>query len=757
MGMKIYFRSICSVAALSAAFAGIGQVAAQDRSGGPAAVVREPVAPTAEIVVTASKRAERLQDVPGALSAVSAAQIDKLGIKSFQDYVALVPGLSQRDNGTPGSGTIILRGLNTGPVQTTNTTAFYIDETPFSTSGFLSLGALIIPEPELADVDHIEVLKGPQGTLYGASNLGGLIKLVTKKPDTQTFGGELYADATAVDGGGEGYGVRGAINVPIVKDLLAIRANGFYRRTPGFSDNVTTGTKNVNESTIKGARVGIRITPADNLTIDLNGLYQNIDSTGFAFQDNVSRSLRPQYGRLKYANFADLPTDLRYRIASGTVEYKTELGTLTGSVSYARYKTSLLTDSTLTYGPLVAALVPPNSRVLGDFSPNAKKLSSEIRFASRRIGPAEFVIGAFYTDEDTRYRAYLTVLDPTGVPVAAPRDVLVRTDTLSKYKEWAGFGNLTFYLTDSVDITGGIRYAHNKQDDVNGAGSDAGTAIVFYAPRAPSRYRFSESATNFLGTLRWRPSRNVSLFVRAAQGFRPGGPQTNPAPPPGAQTEIKADTVWNYEAGVKAKTADGSLALDVSLFQMDWKNIQLNTNYNGIVLQSNGGDAKVTGAEADITARPNQSLTLSANIGYTNARITRVDPGVRQSIGVDDGDKLPLTPRFTLAINADQQLAFAQSVQAYVGATMRFRSDMPSGYPGALLDPNVKIPDMTTLDLRTGVTLGRFDIRLIAANIFNEYGLTSLRNDRLAATQAVPTRATVIRPRNVTLSVGTRF
>lgn len=757
MNIKVYLRSICSVFALSASLAGIGHAAAQDQSAAPAAEVREPVVATDEIVVTASKRAERLQDVPGALSAVSAAQIDKLGIKSFQDYVALVPGLSQRDNGTPGSGTIILRGLNTGPVQTTNTTAFYIDETPFSTSGFLSLGALIMPEPELADVDHIEVLKGPQGTLYGASNLGGLVKLVTKKPDTQTFGGELYADATAVDGGGEGFGVRGAVNVPIVRDLLAIRANGFYRRTPGFTDNVTTGTKNVNESTIKGARVGIRITPAGNLTIDLNGLYQNIDSTGFAFQDNVSQSLRPQFGRLKYANFADLPTDLRYRIASGTVEYKTELGTLTGSVSYARYKTSLLTDSTLTYGPLVAALVPPNSRVLGDFSPNAKKLSSEIRFASRRIGPAEFVVGAFYTDEDTRYRAYLTVLNPTGAPVAAPRDVLVRTDTLSHYKEWAGFGNLTFYLTDSVDVTGGIRYAHNKQDDVNGAGSAAGTAIVFYAPRAPSRYRFSESATNFLGTLRWRPSRNVSLFARAAQGFRPGGPQTNPAPPPGAQTEIKADTVWNYEAGVKAKTADGALALDVSLFQMDWKDIQLNTNYNGIVLQSNGGDAKVTGAEADITARPNGSLTLSANIGYTNARITRVDPGVRQSIGVADGDKLPLTPRFTLAINGDQQIRFSDDVRGYIGATLRFRSDMPSGYPGAVLDPNVRIPDMTTLDLRTGVTVGRFDIRLIAANIFNEYGLTSLRNDRLAATQAVPTRATVIRPRNVTLSVGTRF
>jgi iron complex outermembrane receptor protein len=748
-----HWRGICSTIAIAASMIAAVSASAQDRpsdsaksrSDATSTDKNDPDYQSDDIIVTASKRSERLQDVPGAVSAISGAQIDNLGIKSFQDYVALVPGLSQRDGGTPGSGTIILRGLNTGPQQLTNTTAYYIDETPFSASGFISQGALITPEPELADVDQIEVLKGPQGTLYGASNLGGLIKLVTKRPDTTTFKGEAYADATAVDGGGEGFTLRGAVNVPIVNDVLAVRVNGFYRRTPGFTDNVGTGTQNVNKSDFAGGRIGIRFTPTDKLTIDLDGFYQDIDSKGFAFTDDVTGTLTPKYGRYKYSNYADLPTKLQYRIANATAEYKTDLGTLTASASYARYKTFISSDATPIFGPLVA----PNSRVLGDLSPNTKKFSSEIRFASRRVGPAEFVVGAFYTDEDSRYRSYYTVSDSTGAPLPAPFNVLVRTDTLSKYKEVAGFGNLTFYLTDKFDITGGVRYAHNTQVGVTGAPSDAGSAVIFYTPRAAVTYNFSDSSTSLLGTIRWRPSSNVSLFVRAAQGYRPGGPQTNLAPPPGAQTQIRPDTVWNYEAGLKAKTSDGSLAVDLSVYHIDWKDIQLNTNYNNIILQSNGGDAKVDGAEAEITARPSSLLTFTANIGYTNARISRVDPGVSLSIGVANGDKLPLTPRFTAAFTGDQKIVLGDKATAFVGATLRFRSDMPSGYPGSASDPSLKIPDMTTVDVRTGVTLSRFDIRLIASNIFNTYGITSSGNS--------PYRATVIRPRAITLSVGARF
>ena len=211
-----------------------------------------------EIVVTASKREERLRDVPSAISALTSQTMETQGIKDFRDYATLVPGLAQRDLGAPGLGTVILRGLNTGPAQSTPTTAFYIGETPFTAAGFITNAALFTPAPDFADLARIEVLKGPQGTLYGASSLGGLVRFVLKKPDTSRLSGDVRAEVSAVDGGSMGYGVHAAINLPLVTDTLALRASGFYRRAPGFTDNVGTGTQNVNKSDLYGGRAALR-------------------------------------------------------------------------------------------------------------------------------------------------------------------------------------------------------------------------------------------------------------------------------------------------------------------------------------------------------------------------------------------------------------------------------------------------------------------------------------------------------------------
>jgi outer membrane receptor protein involved in Fe transport len=173
-----------------------------------------------EIVVTASRRAERLQNVPSAITALEGSTLEAIGAQTFRDYSTLIPGLSQRDLGNPGQGTIIIRGLNTGPQSITNTAATYIDEAPFSASGFLSAGAILTPDPDIADLDRIEVLKGPQGTLYGANSLGGLIRIITTRPDASRFSGRVWGEATTVDGGDTGYAVRGSVNVPLVTDRL---------------------------------------------------------------------------------------------------------------------------------------------------------------------------------------------------------------------------------------------------------------------------------------------------------------------------------------------------------------------------------------------------------------------------------------------------------------------------------------------------------------------------------------------------------
>jgi outer membrane receptor protein involved in Fe transport len=732
---------------------------AQEQGGAEQASQREGELFNAEIIVTASRRRERLQDVPSAVTALEGETLEAIGAQTFRDYSTLIPGLSQRDLGNPGQGTIIIRGLNTGPQSITNTSATYIDEAPFSASGFLSAGAILTPDPDVADLDRIEVLKGPQGTLYGANSLGGLIRIVTARPNTNRFFGRVWGELTTVEDGGFGYSVRGSVNAPLMTDKVAVRANAVYRLAPGWTDNVTLGTDDVNDSIIKGGRLALRFTPTDRLTIDFGGIYQHIENRGIARQDNITGTTTPRDRRYGYRALVNAESDIKYRLLNGSIDYDFGNVSLIGTASYGEYRTTQFSDASEQFVPTLraiglAAIIPASAQIIGDISPNMDKFTAEIRLLSERIGRFEFVLGGFYTEENNFYRANYFVNTSAGTPLASPFNVLVRTTTLSDYEEVAGFGNLTFYLTDTVDLTGGVRLAHNKQDAQTGGPG----AVVFYAPRATANFKFKDDVETYLATLRWRPTRDLTLFARAASGYRPGGPQNNPSPPPGAQTEIRPDTTWNYEVGARAQLLDNRLRISGSVYRIDWDDIQLNTNFQGVVLQANGGMARVSGAELELVARPASGFTLAANFGYTDAKLKRVDPGVTTSVGARAGDRLPLTPEFTAALIGDYRRPIGPETELNIGGTLRHRSDMPSSYPGAILNPNITVPSATTLDLRAGVEFRNFTLQLRAENVFDELVYTSLSTNYLVSPAIpVPTTAIVGRPRSFTLGVSARF
>ena len=713
-----------------------------------------------EIIVTASKRAERLQDVPAAITAVTGERIDNLGIRDFRDYATLVPGLSQRDTGAPGQGTIILRGLNSGPQQVSNTTAVYIDETPFTASGFISSGALLTPSPELAEVERIEVLKGPQGTLYGASNLGGLVRIITKKPDLTEFHGLASGEVSWVGHGEMGFLTRGTVNVPLIVDKLAVNATGYYRRLGGFTDNVRTGSEDVNRSNLYGGRLALRYAPTSDLTIDLSGIYQDIDNFGTSAQSLVPGSFTPRFGEYAYSNFADFGSEIKYRIVNSNIEYRFDIGTLSASGSYANYKSRLEADSTAVYLPVartvlrpisqalfgvpIDTLLPPDANASSLTSPNMEKWTGEVRFASDRMGPVEFIVGAFYTNEDNIYYTDVYALDSAGAPLAAPFDVLIRATTTSKYEEIAGFGNLTLFLTDELDVTGGLRYAHNKQ--VAGTGGPGG--LTYFLPREPREFDFSDDSLSYLATLRWRPTADFSAYLRAASGYRPGGPQTNPTPPPDAQTFIRPDTVWNYEAGVKGSALDGALSFDASVYHIDWNDIQLNSLVNGIVLQGNAASATVDGFELQLTARPSNLLSVSASVGHTDAKVKEIDASAASATGARAGDKLPLTPDWTTSVIVDHRLPLSDRVIGNLGATLRFQSDAPSTYPALNPTRQQKLPEITTLDLRASATVDEWlTVQFRLDNVTDQLAFTNVGNDG----------GVLIRPRTVTLGLSTRF
>src|SRR5580704_5740371 len=233
-----------------------------------------------EIIVTASKRTESIQEVPVAISVLSADTLDRQGVAQFSDYMALVPGLAQNSTGAAGHGLVVLRGLSTGEQQTASTVSYLIDDVPFTANSSLAIGSLLTPDPDLTDIERIEVLKGPQGTLYGASALGGIIKIVSARPEFNVFSGDARVSGSSVDHGGTGDGVRASLNIPLVTDTAALRVSAFDRTDAGFMKNVETDASDANKTEVSGGKLLLRVQPAADLTIDLSGMIQNLHSEG---------------------------------------------------------------------------------------------------------------------------------------------------------------------------------------------------------------------------------------------------------------------------------------------------------------------------------------------------------------------------------------------------------------------------------------------------------------------------------------------
>jgi outer membrane receptor protein involved in Fe transport len=339
----------------------------------------------------------------------------------------------------------------------------------------------------------------------------------------------------------------------------------------------------------------------------------------------------------------------------------------------------------------------------------------------------------------------------TNTQLPSPLGSFLAGPIRDTYEELSGFGNLTFYLTDKFDITGGVRFAHYKENfSLNYSG-------VYYSAflGGPQTLGLdaNENHASYLATARWRPTSTLSLFARAASGFRPGGPQPAVNPPAGAQRIINPDTVWNYEAGIKGDFLDKRLSLEASVYRIDWKNIQLYTIFQNQIVLANAGKARVEGFEIAALARPSNLLSIGINAGYTNPRLTKVDPGVTGYIGAAVGDTIPYTPRWTVATTADQSIPLARDVQGQLGATMRFQSEMVTSYPASVAAPFKKLPSIATIDLRAGVSFGRYLAQFRVENVLNEQGIISYSPGSLG----VPASANIIRPRSFTLSLSAKF
>jgi outer membrane receptor protein involved in Fe transport len=704
-----------------------------------------------EITVTATKRDESIQAVPTAVTALTGDEILRQGLVQFTDYMDLVPGLAQNNAGAAAHGLVILRGLSTGAQQTAATVSFMIDDVPFTANESLAIGSLLTPDPDLTDIQRIEILKGPQGTLYGASALGGLIKIVSNQPTADEVSGEIHAGYESVDHGGNGYSVRGTVNIPLVQDKVSLRISAYHRDDPGFMQNVTLNQADTNRTTTSGGKAILRIQATDNLDIRFTGLMQNLKADGSTQVDVDAATLKPIYCQYCYASPINPVFDTKYRLAGVTVNWTIPgAGTLTNSLSYGRYTDFEAFDYTREYGiyNLILGLpVPANTAVIGQLLPAMEKVTEELRFATVRFGNFEGLAGLFYTNEQNRYNVNLTnQVPPTMAPVAAPFDNFLISDSSPDYKEYAVFGNLTYYFLTNLDLTVGARYSHNKQHD---AGEASG--VLNGLADTTSLFSSSESSTTYLATLRYRPAEELDTYARVATGYRPGGPQLTQ----GANVPLafKKDTTTNYEVGAKGRWFDGHFTSNVALYYISWKDIQLNELIGGLQYQGNGGKATSKGLEVELAYIPIKGLTTQFS-GSWNRAITNV---AVPNVGALAGDTLPYAPRFNGSALIDYDFPIGATAKANVGATYAYQGSRPSSWSQDPLNLNFNLPSYTTVDVRTGVNWDRYSLELRGSNIFDKRAFSTSYVGNIFPGQGVIGQAIIIQPRTISVDMGVKF
>lgn len=691
-----------------------------------------------EVVVTAEKREERLVDTPQSVSVLSSGDIEQLAAVRFTDFATTVPGLSFTTVGA-GNNQLTLRGVSTG-TNNNPTVGIYVDDVPYGSSTSFAFGGRLALDVGLFDVDRIEVLRGPQGTLYGASTMGGLIKYVSKQPDETSFQGDVRAGVSdTFGGGGVNYNVSASVNVPLISDTLAMRATAFESHDAGYYDNIALNQPRVDRSDTYGGRLDVLLTPVDRLTVQLSGFVQDIFRGGQATADYTLGGA-PQYGDLSQYRPSAEPFDQRFWLTSAKLNYDMGPTSLTSISSYQSVRTALNTDVSGTFVPFFAEAGFGTYGAVG--IPDlfiTDKFTQEVRLASSGAHRVDWLVGAFYTREVSRYYESFSTEDTALQPV--PNDLYTLTSP-TFYEEYAGFGDVTVHVTTKFDLTGGLRYSRNSQ-----VFTQAGTgAFGVNIPPVNS----GQNIVTYLADAKYHLGANSTAYFRYATGYRPGGPNYTITDPttgkPDAPTTFQPDTLKSYEVGYKAQTDDHRFDVDVAVYDINWTNIQVLTTVDnfGVVENASGG-ATVRGAELGLTSRPVKGLMLGGAFAYQDAHMRQESA----LLGAASGERLPDVPRFTAALNGDYE--FSGGLRPAVGATARYMTLRTTSFNGSQLVPQYDLPAFASFDLRGSIWLKSISAQLYLHNLLNKRGQVSSywsgANEQVA----------LIQPRTLGLTVTGHF
>jgi outer membrane receptor protein involved in Fe transport len=736
-----------------------------------------------EVVVTAQKRTQALADIPMSVSVLPGEALERQQADNFQDFVKMVPGLSLTSS-TNGVTRVSLRGINTGGVA--STVGVYVNDVPFGSSSGLANAAILSGDFDTFDLARIEVLRGPQGTLYGASSLGGVIKYVSNEPSTDGFEARFKASFEDLEGGDSGYAVTGVLNMP-VGETIAVRASGFFRSDGGYTDsignnpipalqdpsvNIVDGTrveKNINGSEVSGGRLSALFKPSDSFSLDLTAYFQSIDSDNTNTFEVDPATLKPLYDGLVASRYQQEFNNIDYKVFSGTINWDFGPVSLQSVTSYSEFShkfhgdvavldvlgTGLGTAQLMTFAYSTPGTTDRLLSGIQQQTTATDKFTQEFRLLSPESEHFEWLLGAYYTDEDSGInpQSFLAVEAGTdNIAEDIPPLAVVSLD--STYKETALFANATLHITPKFDFSFGGRWSDNDQTAEQKVRIELPAFLL--PPTGVIEQNFdnlksSESPFTWSVSPRYEISDTSSVYVRVATGFRPGGPNVLP-PGSGAPATYDSDKLTSYEIGLRSGTTDGKFTLDIATFYLDWEDIQLFQVINGFGVNANGGKAKSRGVEVNATVLAAPGFTISLNGAYTNADLSEdTDP----LVGGHDGDPLPWVPDLQFGFGMDYEWAMGDST-AYVGGLIAYTGDRMTEFGN--LTPGGQhqfVDSYTTLDLRTGLDMGNWSFELYGKNLGDKQGITDY--SPAGPFPAGAAGLAVIRPRTIGVSIGARF
>lgn len=683
---------------------------------------------TNEIVVTATRRNESIQKVPISITALSEAAIQRSGADSFADYTKTIPGLVYNENGA-NSGTFAIRGISTGTLagNTQSPVAVYYDDLP-TLDTYLPLGT---PDLRLFDVERVEVLRGPQGTLFGSGALGGAIRIITNKPVMNEFAGKAEGTVEATDGGRPSFGANLAVNVPLVTDKLAARVVGYYRRDGGWVDNVATGRDNVNKQDSYSVRGLLRFVPSEALTITANVSYQ---------RDKPKDSAYVTYGNAGYTYTGATPQFVTNKSFVANLVGDLDLGSakLTSSTTYAK-RTN---DSVRDFTPVITAVYGLTAPSPGLDAITTKSLAQELRLASTTDGPFQWLLGGFYLRNKQHIDENIAT-PGFGAAFGYPTDQSLFGFYNVKSIEKALFGELSYNITEKLKATAGVRLVWNHVTLFSQADGDlnGGLSVLDRSSK--------DDAVTPKFALSYQATRDVLLYAQAAKGYRVGQNNLTPLNDPTSGLPIppnyKSDSLWNYEGGIKSTILGGRVTANASVYYIDWKNIQLKTlSATGFSYVGNAGTAESYGAELELHGKVTSALELGTAVSFNHNKLKTVATGAAATVG----DRLPGTPRFAISNFAQYTYDLGDGSAVYLRVAHQYSGMAYSDFRNATA---LQFGDYNRFDARLGWRNDRFELVGFVDNITNQDSFTNAV--RLSNGPA----AIRMRPRTFGLTARTQF